>query len=96
MTEKTTMIIAAQQRWRSELKGKMAGKVVGERSKPADAFSWETVELFLTGRGFNKPRRGKRQFTFLVQFGKCYYMKGRASAGVCWGAYVRSQLRVHA
>lgn len=30
MTEKTMMIIAAQQRWRSELKGKIAGKVLGK------------------------------------------------------------------
>lgn len=30
MTGKTTMIIAAQQCWRSELKGKIAGKVPGK------------------------------------------------------------------
>lgn len=30
MTEKTAMIIAVQQSWRSELKGKIAGKVLGK------------------------------------------------------------------
>lgn len=35
MTENTTMIIAAQQRWRSELKGKIAGKVQGKGQNEA-------------------------------------------------------------
>lgn len=35
MTEKTTMIIATQQHWRSEPKGKMAGKVLGKGQNEA-------------------------------------------------------------